>query len=75
MAEDVDDDSTVVFFPVVPGGGLQLFEFSGEHPVTELSPDREDFSEEAGVDEVTKFEQTRQPQLVLHHAVFSARQQ
>jgi len=72
MAEHVDDDSAVVFLAVVPGGALQLFEFSGKHPVTELSPDREDFSEEAGVDEVTKFEQTWEPQFVLHHAVFQS---
>ena len=75
MPEDVDDDSTVVSLAVVPGGALQFLEFSGEYPVPELSPDGEDFSEEAGVDEVTKFEQSWEPQFVLHHDVFSARQQ
>jgi len=38
MAKDVDDDSTVVFLAVVPGGALQFLEFSGEHPEADLSP-------------------------------------
>ena len=72
VAEHVDDDSAVVFLTVVPGGALEFLEFSGKHPVSELSPDREDFPEEAGVDQVTKFEESWEPQFVLHYAVFQS---
>ena len=72
MAEHIDDDSAVVFLTVVPGGALEFLEFSGKHPVSELSPDGENLSEEAGVDEVTKFEESWEPQFVLHYAVFQS---
>ena len=72
MAEHIDDDSAVVFLTVVPGGALEFLEFSGKHPVSELSPDGENLSEEASVDEVTKFEESWQPQFVLHYAVFQS---
>jgi hypothetical protein len=39
-----------------------------EHPVAELTPQREDPSEEALVDESAELDQTRQVQLVVHHA-------
>jgi hypothetical protein len=61
MAEHVDDDSAVVFLAVVPGGALELLEFPGKYPVAELSPYGENLSEEASVDEVTKFKESWEP--------------
>ena len=52
VAKHVDDNAAVVFLTVVPRGALELFEFPWEHPVAELSADGENFTEEAGVDEV-----------------------
>ena len=52
MAEHIDDDAAILLLPVVPGGPLQRFFFSGKYPVSKLAANGEDFSEETRVDEV-----------------------
>ena len=73
VAEHVADDAAVVFFAVVPArplrrdGGRAV-----EDPVAELPPDGEDLPEEPAGDERAEFDQARQPELVLYHAVLDA---
>src|SRR5438874_1517797 len=77
VAQHVEDDAPAVLPAVVPRwalrrglGGLRV---ALEHPVAEFAAHRQQLSEEALITQSLKLEKSRQPQLILHHAVLDAR--
>ena len=72
VAQHIEDDAAAIFLAVVPGRALRRLPVTLEHPIAELATDREDAAEETGIDQRLELEETRQKQLVLHHAVADA---
>src|SRR5271170_1647446 len=48
VTKHVDNDSAVIFLPVIPARALRLDARALENPVAELAANRENFAEEAG---------------------------
>src|SRR5258708_17998316 len=72
VAQHVEDDSAAVLHPVIPRRPLRGLHVTLEDPVAKLAADREYPAEETGVTQRLDLQQSRQPQLVLHHSVPNA---
>ena len=75
VAVHVDDDAAAVFAAVVPAralGGL-VVNVAGENPVAELAAHGQQIAKETLFFGGDKFADARQPEFVLHGAVFHAR--
>ena len=73
VAEHVEDDAPAVFLAIVPRRALGGNRIAFEDPVAELAAHGKNPAEEAAVDQQLQFQQSRQPELVLHDAVLHAR--
>src|SRR5262249_5927331 len=72
VAQHVDNDSAAVLLTVVPGRPLPWNYVALEHPIAELAANREDIPKETKIAQRLQLQQTREPELVLHHAVLHA---
>src|SRR5947208_405660 len=70
MAQHIEDHAAAVCLSVVPGWALGGDGIAFEYPITELSADRQDVSEEAPITQRFQLYKARQPQFILHNAVF-----
>src|ERR1043166_1171988 len=71
VAEHIHDDATIVLLAVVPARSLwgNAIE-SRKDPIAKLAADTKDLAKETHADELLKFHDARQPELVLNDAVF-----
>ena len=54
--DHIDNDSSAIFFAVIPGRTLGRDGVALKYPVAKLTSDRKDFPEKAGIDQVLEFE-------------------
>src|SRR4051812_9928271 len=73
VAQHVEDDAAPVLLPVIPRRPLRRLAIPLEYPVAELAAHRKQPAEKTFVAKLAQLEESRQPELVLDHAVLDAR--